>query len=218
MAEIDGAVAGDAYGSRHHERAAYRWAADVTVYIAADHQRRGLGRALYGALFELLGRQGVYEVCAGATLPNDASVGLHELLGFTLVGVYRDIAFKFGEWRSVGGGSPACGHARPASPRGSSARPSASISLVHALAQGLRVARGGSSTVKVGPSTLISPPWRSTIAATIDRPSPDPGRWDPRRRRARSARTDGPARRGPAPALVGDAQPRRRRRRAPARR
>ena len=50
----------------------------------------------------LKGRQGVYEVCAGVTLPNDASVGLHESLGFRPVGVYRDIAYKFGEWRSVG--------------------------------------------------------------------------------------------------------------------
>ncbi|HYZ81587.1 MAG TPA: hypothetical protein VE571_09980, partial [Solirubrobacteraceae bacterium] len=46
--------------------------------------------------------QGVHEVCAGVTLPNDASVGLHEAMGFVPVGVYRDIAFKFGQWHSVG--------------------------------------------------------------------------------------------------------------------
>jgi phosphinothricin acetyltransferase len=102
VAEIDGEVAGYAYGSRHHDRAAYRWAADVTVYISADHHRRGVGRALYGALFELLERQGIYELCAGVTLPNDASVGLHESLGFVPVGVYRNVAFKFGRWYSVG--------------------------------------------------------------------------------------------------------------------
>jgi L-amino acid N-acyltransferase YncA len=102
VAEIDGEVVGYAYGSRHHDRAAYRWSADVTVYISAAHHRRGVGRALYGALFELLERQGIYEVCAGVTLPNDPSVGLHESLGFRPVGVYRDVAFKFGEWYSVG--------------------------------------------------------------------------------------------------------------------
>ena len=102
VAEIDGEVVGYAYGSRHHERAAYRWSADVTVYISARHHRRGVGRALYGALFGLLERQGVYELCAGVTLPNDASVGLHEALGFVPVGVYRDVAFKFGQWHSVG--------------------------------------------------------------------------------------------------------------------
>jgi L-amino acid N-acyltransferase YncA len=102
VAEIGDEVVGYAYGSRHHDRAAYRWSADVTVYIAPAHHRRGVGRALYAELFELLERQGVYEVCAGVTLPNDASVGLHVSLGFMPVGVYRDIAYKFGEWRSVG--------------------------------------------------------------------------------------------------------------------
>jgi L-amino acid N-acyltransferase YncA len=102
VAEIDDAVVGYAYGSRHHERASYRWAADVTVYISPAHHRRGIGRALYGTLFDLLIGQGVYEACAGITLPNDASVALHESLGFQPVGVYRDIAYKFGRWRSVG--------------------------------------------------------------------------------------------------------------------
>ncbi|HZE04956.1 MAG TPA: arsinothricin resistance N-acetyltransferase ArsN1 family B [Solirubrobacteraceae bacterium] len=102
VAEIDGEIAGYVYASRHRERAAYRWSADVTVYIADGRQRRGIGRALYEALFELLIRQGIYEACAGITLPNDASVGLHESLGFVPVGVYRDIAYKFGTWRSVG--------------------------------------------------------------------------------------------------------------------
>jgi L-amino acid N-acyltransferase YncA len=102
VAEIDGEVVGYAYGSRHHERAAYRWTADVTVYISTAHHRRGIGRALYGALFPLLERQGIYEVCAGVTLPNDASVGLHESLGFAPIGVYRNVAFKFGQWYSVG--------------------------------------------------------------------------------------------------------------------
>ncbi len=102
VAEVDGGLVGYAYGSRHHERASYRWSADVTVYVAADHHRQGIGRALYAALFGLLRRQGYYELCAGVTLPNDASVALHESLGFVPVGVYRDIAYKLGEWRSVG--------------------------------------------------------------------------------------------------------------------
>jgi L-amino acid N-acyltransferase YncA len=101
-AEIDAEVVGYAYGARHHDRAAYRWSADVTVYISAAHQRRGIARALYGALLGLLERQGIYEVCAGVTLPNDGSVGLHESLGFRPIGVYRDVAFKFGRWYSVG--------------------------------------------------------------------------------------------------------------------
>ncbi len=102
VAEIDGVVAGYAYGSRHHARASYRWSVDVTVYIAAAYHRRGIGRALYEPLFALLTRQGLYTACAGITLPNPASVGLHEALGFTPVGVYRNVAYKHGRWRSVG--------------------------------------------------------------------------------------------------------------------
>ncbi|HWE08841.1 MAG TPA: GNAT family N-acetyltransferase [Solirubrobacteraceae bacterium] len=102
VAEIDGTVAGYAYASRHRERASYRWSADVTVYVSPAHHRRGVGRRLYETVFGLLVRQGIYEACAGITLPNDASVGLHESLGFEPVGVYRDIAYKFGSWRSVG--------------------------------------------------------------------------------------------------------------------
>ncbi len=102
IAERDRAAIGFAYGSLHRERAAYRWAADVAVYVAADHQRAGVGRALYQALLPLLRRQGLYVACAGVTLPNPASVALHEALGFTPVGVYRRIGFKRGQWHDVG--------------------------------------------------------------------------------------------------------------------
>jgi phosphinothricin acetyltransferase len=93
---------GYAYAARHHERAAYRWAVDVTVYIRADHHRRGVGRALYDSLFALLRLQGFYTAHAGITLPNPASVGLHESLGFRPVGVYPAVGWKLGSWRDVG--------------------------------------------------------------------------------------------------------------------
>jgi phosphinothricin acetyltransferase len=102
VAERDGAVAGFAYASQHRERASYRWAADVTVYLDPAHRRRGIGRALYEALFERLRAQGVYVAVAGITLPNPASVGLHEALGFELVGIYRNVGWKAGAWRDVG--------------------------------------------------------------------------------------------------------------------
>jgi phosphinothricin acetyltransferase len=95
-------VLGYAYATEHRARAGYRWAADTAVYIAAQHHRRGVGRALYGALLPLMARQGLYVAVAGITLPNPASVGLHELMGFELVGHYRDIGFKQGAWRTVG--------------------------------------------------------------------------------------------------------------------
>lgn len=102
VAEFDGRVAGYAYASPHRTRAAYRWAADVAVYVKRDHQRLGLGRALYDALLELLAHQGVQVACAGITLPNEASVRLHEAVGFEPVGVYRRIGWKAGAWHDVG--------------------------------------------------------------------------------------------------------------------
>jgi L-amino acid N-acyltransferase YncA len=102
IAELDGAVAGFAYASPHRARASYRWAADVSVYVDARYQRRGVGRSLYGALLARLVGQGLVIACAGITLPNSASVSLHESCGFQPVGVYRRIGFKQGAWRDVG--------------------------------------------------------------------------------------------------------------------
>jgi L-amino acid N-acyltransferase YncA len=102
VAEDDGRVVGYAYACPHRARAAYRWSADVAVYLHDAHHRRGVGRALYEALLPLLRAQGLHSAVAGITLPNDASVGLHEALGFERVGVYREIGFKHGAWRDVG--------------------------------------------------------------------------------------------------------------------
>ncbi|HWC87763.1 MAG TPA: GNAT family N-acetyltransferase [Solirubrobacteraceae bacterium] len=102
VAEDAGRVVGFAYGSPHHERAAYRWAADVSVYVEPGSHRRGVGRALYGTLFALLQAQRMLIACAGITLPNEASVGIHESFGFVPVGVYRRIGHKFGAWHDVG--------------------------------------------------------------------------------------------------------------------
>lgn len=95
-------VVGYAYAYRHRERAAYRWAADVAVYVALGHHRQGVGGALYRALLGLLGRQGVRRVCAGIGLPNEASVALHESCGFRPIGVYPRIGWKHGAWWDVG--------------------------------------------------------------------------------------------------------------------
>jgi phosphinothricin acetyltransferase len=99
--EHGGTVLGYVYASRHKERAAYGWSVDTAAYVNPTHHRRGVGRALYTALFQLLQLQGYFKAYAGVTLPNDASVGLHESLGFTLVGVYRGIGYKHGAWQDV---------------------------------------------------------------------------------------------------------------------
>ncbi len=101
VAESEGAVVGFAYGGRHMQRAAYRWAAEVSVYIDAANQRRGIGRALYGALIPALREAGFCTLCAGVTQPNAASNALHEAFGFEPVGTYTRIGFKHGRWHDV---------------------------------------------------------------------------------------------------------------------
>ena len=96
------AVLGYAYASRHHERAAYQWSIDVSVYVAAAAHRRGIGRALYTSLLRLSAAQGFYNAYAGITLPNSSSVALHEAMGFRPVGVYRSVGHKLGAWYDVG--------------------------------------------------------------------------------------------------------------------
>jgi L-amino acid N-acyltransferase YncA len=102
VCEADGQAIGYVYGSQHRERAAYRWCADVTVYIAAAYRRRGIGRALYTSLFAMLRAQGYVNVFAGVTLPNPASVGVHETVGFKPIAVYPAEGYKFGKWHDVG--------------------------------------------------------------------------------------------------------------------
>jgi L-amino acid N-acyltransferase YncA len=101
VAENEGVTLGYAYASPHRERAAYRWAADVAVYIDADHRRSGVGRALYTRLFEQLRAIGLWTVCAGIAQPNDASNGMHLAMGFVPVGTYRRIGWKAGAWHDV---------------------------------------------------------------------------------------------------------------------
>jgi phosphinothricin acetyltransferase len=98
----DGELLGYAYGSLHHQRPAYQWAVDVSVYVHPQAHRRGVGRALYSSLLEILRLQGYATVCAGIALPNAASVGLHEAMGFEPVGVYRHVGYKLGAWHDVG--------------------------------------------------------------------------------------------------------------------
>ena len=102
VCDRQGEVLGYVYASPHRARAAYQWSVDVSVYIHTTARRTGMGRALYHALFQLLILQGFYQCFAGITLPNPASVGLHEALGFQPVGVYQTVGYKLGTWYDVG--------------------------------------------------------------------------------------------------------------------
>jgi phosphinothricin acetyltransferase len=102
VAEEAGTIVGFAYASGHRARDGYRWAADCSVYLDGAHRGRGIGRALYDALLPMVRDLGYVTLHAGIALPNDASVALHERLGFRPVGVYRHVGYKHGAWHDVG--------------------------------------------------------------------------------------------------------------------
>lgn len=102
VCELDGEVVGYAYATQHRVRAAYRWSVDTSAYIGTAHRRRGIGRGLYASLFEILRAQGFFNAYAGITLPNAASVGLHEAVGFKNLGIYERVGYKLGRWHDVG--------------------------------------------------------------------------------------------------------------------
>ena len=101
VAEAEGQVLGYAYGSLHRERAAYKWSVETTVYVAANAQRRGIGRHLYSTLLPMLRDAGYCNAYAGVALPNPASVALHQAVGFKPIGTFPRVGYKFGQWRDV---------------------------------------------------------------------------------------------------------------------
>lgn len=101
VAVVDGEVRGYAYAGFHRARPAYRWSAEVTVYLHEDFQGRGIGRALYEALFLELSERGFVRAFAGIALPNPGSVALHESMGFAPIGIFPGIGYKMGRWHDV---------------------------------------------------------------------------------------------------------------------
>lgn len=100
--EGPGAVLGYAYASAFRPRPAYRYAVETSVYLAGGAQGRGLGEHLYRTLIEKLTTQGFTQAIGAITLPNPASVRLHEKVGFFEAGVYRQVGYKLGRWLDVG--------------------------------------------------------------------------------------------------------------------
>ena len=102
VAEIDRRVVGFASLSPYRPRAAYQWSVEVTVYVNERYQGRGVGRAAYTSLIECLRLQGFRSAFAVIALPNPASVGLYENLGFDPIGIHRTAGYKLGQWHDIG--------------------------------------------------------------------------------------------------------------------
>jgi L-amino acid N-acyltransferase YncA len=100
--ERDGAMLGYAYATPWKARAAYARTVETSIYLVPDATGRGLGRSLYAQLIERLRGTGMHALIGGISLPNAASVALHEALGFACIGRFREVGFKHGRWVDVG--------------------------------------------------------------------------------------------------------------------
>jgi phosphinothricin acetyltransferase len=103
VAEDDsGKVVGYAYATKWRERFAYRFSVEITVYLLANQLSQGLGSKLYTALFSELRQRSIHSVIGGITLPNPASIALHEKFGLKQVAHFKEVGFKFEKWLDVG--------------------------------------------------------------------------------------------------------------------
>ncbi len=100
--EASGEVQGYAYGHAYHERSAFRHTVECAIYLHHAAGGQGIGRALYGQLLNALKHQGLHVAIGAIALPNEASVRLHEGLGFVKAGHLSEVGWKFGRWIDVG--------------------------------------------------------------------------------------------------------------------
>jgi len=97
-----GEILGYAYATKWRERFAYRFSVEVTIYLSPKHKKQGLGTQLYQALFAELNKRSIHSVIGGITLPNAASVALHEKFGMKQVAHFKEVGFKFEQWLDTG--------------------------------------------------------------------------------------------------------------------
>ena len=101
VAEINGSVVGYAYAHAFHERAAYRWTVETSIYVRQDLRQNGVGKRLYTALLSMLRAQGVVNVCAVVTIPNDPSMAFHRSFGFKEGNLLPAFGYKNHTWCGV---------------------------------------------------------------------------------------------------------------------
>lgn len=100
--EDEEGIRGYAYATKWKTRSAYRFSVESSVYLDVKATGGGLGSRLYRELLAQLGNTSIHAVIAGITLPNQASVALHEKLGFRKIGQFREVGWKFNRWLDVG--------------------------------------------------------------------------------------------------------------------
>ncbi len=100
--EDAGKVVAYAYADKWKARSAYRFTLESTIYTSNDSKGKGIGTKLYEALFDELTTRSVRSVMAVIALPNLASVGLHEKMGFEKVAHFKEVGYKHKEWIDVG--------------------------------------------------------------------------------------------------------------------
>lgn len=100
--EEKGQILGYAYAGIFRTRIAYRFSVETSVYVHKDHYKKGIARNLYADLLEALKSSDIKSAIGGITLPNEASVRLHESMGFEKVGHFKQVGYKFDQWLDVG--------------------------------------------------------------------------------------------------------------------
>jgi len=100
--EEKGTILGYAYGSRFRPKPAYNYVAESTVYVKHDAHGKQIGTKLYAELLRLLKKTDLHTVLGVLTIPNEASIKLHEKFGFKQVAHLKEVGLKFGEWQNVG--------------------------------------------------------------------------------------------------------------------
>ena len=98
----NGVAVGYAYASKWRERFSYRFSVEVTVYLSPDVKQIGIGSKLYKELFAELQRRSIHTVIGGITLPNPASIALHEKFAMKKIAHFKEVGFKFNQWLDVG--------------------------------------------------------------------------------------------------------------------
>ncbi len=100
--DAQGRLLGYAYATKWRQRFSYRFSVEVTVYLSLKYVGNGLGSQLYQALFSQLKAKGIHSVIGGITLPNEASVAIHEKFSMKKVAHFTEVGFKFNQWLDVG--------------------------------------------------------------------------------------------------------------------